>query len=84
MAHFYGMIQGQRGMASRLGNKKSGLWAKVNGWDAGITVEAHAGDVDAFDVYMTSGSNGGNWTKHLGRVVLRDGLPAWEPAESEG
>lgn len=59
MAHFRAVIQGQRGPASRLGSKHSGLKAIVNGWTVGCSVEAtHEGDKDVFRIYKTNGSNG--------------------------
>ena len=38
MAHFYGSIQGQRGEATRLGNKNSGLQVTAASWDGAISV----------------------------------------------
>lgn len=59
MAHFRAVIKGQRGEASRLGSKTSGLKAVVNGWTVGCMVEARReGDKDVFRVYKTNGSNG--------------------------
>jgi len=58
MAQFHATIKGQRGGASRLGSKRSGIVANINGWDAGIRVEAfHEDGQDTFRVYATSGSN---------------------------
>lgn len=59
MAQFRATVQGQRGQASRLGSKRSGLRAAVNGWDSGIYVEAAHDDKDKFYVYATGGSHGG-------------------------
>ena len=52
-------MQGQRGTASRLGNAKTGITARVNGWDLGIMVSGHVDDDghDTFMVYQTGGSN---------------------------
>lgn len=70
MAHFRGTIKGQRGEASRLGGKNSGITANINGWDAGVRVVAfERNGVDCFDVYQTGGSNGGFTTVYLGQVV---------------
>jgi hypothetical protein len=38
MAQFRGVIAGQRGEASRLGSKSSGLTVHCNGWNGGVTV----------------------------------------------
>jgi hypothetical protein len=36
MAHFYGSISGQRGPASRLGSKKSGLQTTAASWQGAV------------------------------------------------
>ena len=57
MAQFRAVIKGQRGEASRLGSKKSGLTAVVNGWNSGIMVKAsHCEGSDTFTIYRTNGS----------------------------
>lgn len=77
MARFIGYVQGQAGEASRLGSPRSGISAQAQGWNVGIRVDGHAdGDDDVFDVYLTSGSNGGN-RAHLGRVTMVDGSPVF-------
>ncbi len=38
MAHFYGSIRGQRGEASRLGSKASGLSIKAASWQGAVSV----------------------------------------------
>jgi hypothetical protein len=45
MAHFRAVIKGSRGVASRLGTKRSGISALVQtwGWDVSVTV-AHVND----------------------------------------
>lgn len=61
MAQFRGTIKGQKGEESRLGNKTSGFRATVDGWNAGIYVEARWDEklgMDVFRVYETGGSNG--------------------------
>lgn len=61
MTHFRGTIQsGNRKEVSRLGHARAGLTATVNGWTAGVRVEAHvdpATGLDTFHVYLTRGSN---------------------------
>lgn len=80
MAQFRAVIRGQRGEASRLGNKKSGLTAVVNGWDSGVRVEAwHVDNADAFHVYATKGSNNNGPTVYLGYV---DAVGGWHPAKA--
>jgi hypothetical protein len=58
MAQFRAIIRGQRGEASRLGSKQSGMAAHVDGWTAGVTVRvSHVNGKDLFTVYRTAGSS---------------------------
>lgn len=60
MAHFRATIQGNRGKASRLGTKKSGIVATVNGWNVGVDVVIKHNEEtgkDVITVIPTSGSN---------------------------
>lgn len=60
MAQFRGTVEGQRGPASRLGSKSSGLRVSANGWHVGATVMLrHVNGRDVVTVYRTSGSSGG-------------------------
>lgn len=77
MAQFRATIQGQRGQASRLGSKKSGLVADINGWHNGVRVLAEYDEkngTDVFVVYKTGGSSYGEHEKICtisnGRIVL--------------
>jgi hypothetical protein len=51
--------------------------AHVRGWDLGVKIEAHYGgpirDEESFDIYVSSGSNGGESDVLVGRVALHDG-----------
>jgi hypothetical protein len=60
MAQFRGTLLGQRGAVSRLGSKKSGLVALVDGWHKGIRVIAWTAKdgQDHFTVWRTGGSSG--------------------------
>jgi len=61
MAQFRGVMQGRKGLVSRLGSKRSGLSAKLNGWNMGVKVELDYDDEkkqDRASIYLTSGSNG--------------------------
>lgn len=61
MAQFRSVIRGQRGEASRLGSKSSGMRADVNGWHTGATVQIdHVDGRDRVSVYRTSGSSQGH------------------------
>ena len=68
MAHFYGTIRGQRGEASRLGGKASGLTTYAASWQGAVRVELYynsATDTDMVDVYLT---------QHRGRGAYPDRL----------
>ena len=59
MARFYGELAGQaREKVTRLGSKKSGLWAHLSGWNIGIAVECSCiNGKDVIRVHKTGGSN---------------------------
>ena len=69
MAHFYASIEGNRGSATRMGTKTSGISGHVRGWNMGIRVCGYVNSdgQDAFKVYLTGGSNG-----HQSDVVVGD------------
>jgi hypothetical protein len=47
-----------------------GITSHIRGWDTGIKVIASVSDgEEAFDVYITSGSNGGDNDKWVGRLI---------------
>ena len=79
MAQFRATIEGQRGEASRLGSKNSGLVARINGWHGGVRVEARHSETigDCFDIYATNGSGYGTSAGYLGYV---DSKGQWFPA----
>ena len=61
MARFRATMQGQRGMASRLGSTKSGINVRVNGWNLGVSVYGYVdpdSGQDTFLVFRTGGSHG--------------------------
>jgi len=59
MAQFYASIQGNRGSASRLGTKQSGISGHIRGWNVGAQVEInHENGKDVVRVYATNGSAG--------------------------
>jgi hypothetical protein len=61
MAQFRGYVVGNRGGASRLGGKSSGLTVKADGWDLGVIVHvSHIDGKDVFRIYKTGGNNRGN------------------------
>lgn len=69
MAQYRATIKGQRGQASRLGSKRSGLRTITNGWNSGIRIEArYVNGKDVFDVYATTGSNATDRDRLLGSL----------------
>jgi len=74
MAHFYGSIQGNRGEATRMGTKTSGIEGHIRGWNIGCRVVIGHDDEgnDVVNVYLTSGSSGMRSSKHLGAYVEKD------------
>lgn len=88
MAHFYAEIKGQRGPATRMGSKNSGIRAHIRGWNHGVRVEGthyetQNGKPDSFAIFATSGSNGNHPSIYLGEVVLnKKGEPRFKKAKS--
>lgn len=83
MAQFRGTIQSGRGKASRLGTKKDGISADVNGWESGVRVEGrNDDDGDVFDIFMTNGSEDCSESLFIGRVVIHDGRPTFIGGDS--
>lgn len=63
MAQFRGRVWGQKGEASRLGSKKSGLHVEANGWNIGadvtlFSVTEDGRERDAMEIKITYGSSG--------------------------
>ena len=72
MAHFRATAIGQRGEASRLGSKSSGMIVNVNGWNVGIRVHAiHNKETgkDELCVWKTGGSNEISGSTLINKVV---------------
>ena len=67
MARFYATIQGNRGEASRMGTKDSGISGHIRGWNIGASVYMSVGldGKDICTVYITSGSSGSGKEEHL-------------------
>lgn len=60
MAHFIGYLLGNRGEASRLGTKSSGITASAQGWSIGGRVEVTYdpnSNCDIVRFYKTNGSS---------------------------
>ena len=59
MAQFYAHIQGNRGEATRMGTKDSGISGHIRGWTIGARViMSHKDGKDTCTVYRTGGSDG--------------------------
>lgn len=58
MARFRATIQGNRGIASRLGTKRSGIVATIAGWHIGVrvTIDVDPHGRDIITIYETGGS----------------------------
>lgn len=60
MAHFIGYVQGNRGEASRLGTKSSGIGSTARGWDIGASLSISHNeerDTDTLFIHIDKGSN---------------------------
>ena len=54
MAHFYGTLQGNRGEASRLGTKSSGLDVVAASWEGAVRVSVSYDEQSGKDVVYVS------------------------------
>ena len=75
MAHFYAEIKGNRGEASRMGSKESGIRGHIRGWNVGVEVSCYHDERTGKDVcyvYLTGGSNGSSSPKFLGAFTKDD------------
>lgn len=74
MSRFYAEIKGNRGEATRMGSKDSGIFGHIRGWEVGIRVQGVAdGENDKFNVYLTAGSTGGQNDLYIGTAKKIDG-----------
>lgn len=85
MAQFYAQIQGNRGMASRMGGKESGIFGHIRGWHVGARVCCHYDektDTDVVKVYATKGSSG-NGQETLIATIYENGEVQFAEALSD-
>lgn len=54
MAHFYGTLRGQRGQASRLGGKGSGLETYAASWEGAVLVRLWVDEVKGVDMCLVT------------------------------
>ena len=78
VARFYGTIQGNRGMASRMGGKDSGISGHLCGWRIGIRAFVYVDETgkDTVGVYLTGGSNGSREDQQIAKFHEGDTLKA--------
>jgi len=71
MAQFKAEVKGNKGSASRLGHKTTGIQGHVCGWESGVRVEGHYDEElgDIFLVWQTGGSGGRCRDTLIGKLV---------------
>jgi len=75
MAQFYGDIQGNRGQATRMGTKKTGLDGHIRGWNIGARVWMSYNEQtkeDECTIDLTAGSHRSGQTKRLGTFTVKN------------
>ena len=73
MAQYIGTVEGSRGAVTRLGTKKSGLYARAQGWNVGGVVSIdHVNGQDQVTLTLTAGSNGAKTSKLIGTFTVAD------------
>jgi hypothetical protein len=75
MAQFIGIVQGNRGETSRLGSKKSGMFAEARGWGLGGEVQMRYNkekDQDEVVFSINGGSNHERGIPFVQIVAYRD------------
>jgi hypothetical protein len=79
MARFFAEVQGQAGIATRIGSARSGIRSHTRGWNLGIAVYGTV-DVEGNDCFGISASRGSHNPSDrilIGTVTLDDdGTPA--------
>ena len=80
MSQFYAEIQGNRGEATRMGSKDSGIRGHIRGWHVGARVVCRYNsekERDEIFVYATHGSNGNGSEELIATIV--EGHPDYKP-----
>ena len=75
MAQYYANIQGNRGEATRMGTKSSGMIGHIRGWHIGCRVYVgwnEEKECDEVTISLTSGSAGHKGSKELGTFTAQD------------
>lgn len=77
MAHFRAEIEGQRGDASRLGTKSSGMYGHIAGWDIGAKVYLSYNSElkrNEMDITIEDGNSSRNTIESFRYAVTREGI----------
>lgn len=69
MSQFYAEIKGNRGKASRMGTKKSGMWAHIRGWGIGVYINCIHDKETGKDVIHISRTGGSNSPSSRGEIT---------------
>ena len=76
MAQFYASIQGNRGEATRMGTKASGINGHIRGWNVGAEVFiTHVNGVDVVEVFRTGGSHWNSRSELIAKFTEEDKNP---------
>ena len=76
MAQFYASIQGNRGEATRMGTKSSGIYGHIRGWDIGAEINMmydEKTDSDICQITVTGGSNAPGKIVQMFEFRIQDG-----------
>ena len=71
MSHFHASLTGSgKSTATKTGTKTSGISGHIRGWNAGVKIigMSRSDDTDTFQIFITSGSNGGASDRLIGFV----------------
>jgi hypothetical protein len=79
MSHFYGVLSGSRGDATRCATKKSGLVATAAGWGGCVKVSIHHDEKTETDHFYIEQDN---WQGHGIRQAIASGIIG-EPTKKE-
>ena len=71
MSHFYGVLEGSRGAATRCGTKNSGLTAIAAGWKGAIeTYVTEVNGVDHYQVWLIPWQGSGDRERLIAEGIL--------------
>lgn len=73
MSRFYATVNGQsKTTATKCGNKQSGMYAHIRGWNIGATIDlmVDSDNEDILCIEITGGSNNAATKKFIGRFKL--------------